>query len=150
MSFFAFLTSLIRFFILFRFLAELRILSIIFPERRPEQARKRRISWRRKPCLLLWNSGMWSMKTSLSGVTGGGIISNLERAIPDNLNLKLNFEKIPKSDVFEKITKIIGHKEAYSTFNMNVGFALVVSKCNKDVVLDIASDYEPFVFGEVQ
>ena len=64
--------------------------------------------------------------------------------------LHRDFEKIPKSDVFEKITKIIGHKEAYNTFNMNVGFTLVVSKCNKDDVLDIASDYEPFVFGEVQ
>lgn len=87
---------------------------------------------------------------SCANITGGGIISNLERAIPDNLKLKLNLDKIPKSDVFEKITKIIGHKEAYSTFNMNVGFALVVSKCNKDIVLDVASDYEPFVFGEVQ
>ncbi len=86
---------------------------------------------------------------SCANITGGGIVSNLKRALPDGLELNLDFKKIPKNEIFEKIIEIIGANEAFKTFNMNVGFALVVSKSNLKQVLDIAKEWQPFVFGEV-
>lgn len=84
-----------------------------------------------------------------ANITGGGIVSNIKRALPAGLDIKLDFNKIPKSVVFEKIVKIVGYSEAFKTFNMNVGFALIVSKDNVDYVLELANDWHPFIFGEV-
>ena len=87
---------------------------------------------------------------SCANITGGGIASNLKRALPSGKKLKLNFDKIPESEIFEKIVKIIGYDEAFKTFNMNVGFALVVSKQNTETVMNMAQDWQPFIFGEVE
>ena len=40
-------------------------------------------------------------------------------------------------------------KEAYSTFNMGVGFCVVCSPCDLDEVIKICTDYNPFILGEV-
>lgn len=86
---------------------------------------------------------------SLANITGGGIESNLHRAVPENFNIKSDFNKIPKSPLFEKLKELTGVAEAYRTFNMGAGFCLVVASENVHEVLDRAADYEPFVFGEV-
>ena len=51
--------------------------------------------------------------------------------------------------IFEKLKELTGTDEAFKTFNMGVGFCLVVSSKNVKKVLEDAADYEPFVFGEV-
>lgn len=86
---------------------------------------------------------------SAANITGGGILANLRRAVNEKLDIEVDFDKIPKMLLFEKIVEIIGSHEAYQTFNMGAGFCVVVSKDDVDMVLKIASDWEPFVFGEV-
>lgn len=86
---------------------------------------------------------------SCANITGGGIVSNIKRALPVGLDLKLDFNKIPKCEIFEKIVQIVGASEAFKTFNMNVGFVLIVSNEKTDCVMELAKDWQPFVFGEV-
>ena len=64
----------------------------------------------------------------MAHVTGGGIAGNLTRIIPDGLSARLHFEnwKIPK--LFRAIQHLgdIADAEMFRTFNMGVGFVIVV------------------------
>lgn len=86
---------------------------------------------------------------SCANITGGGIFANLKRAIPEDLSVELDYNKIPKIEIFEKIKTLVDEDEAFKTFNMGVGFCLVVSPSKVKKVLEISKDYKPFVFGEV-
>lgn len=86
---------------------------------------------------------------SCANITGGGIFGNLKRAIPEDLMVELDYNKIPKIEIFEKIKTLVNEDEAFKTFNMGVGFCLVVSPSKVKKVLEISKDYKPFVFGEV-
>ena len=86
---------------------------------------------------------------SCANITGGGIFGNLKRAIPEDLMVELDYNKIPKIEIFEKIKTLVDEDEAFKTFNMGVGFCLVVSPSKVKKVLEISKDYKPFVFGEV-
>lgn len=86
---------------------------------------------------------------SCANITGGGIFGNLKRAIPEDLMVELDYNKIPKIEIFEKIKTLVDEDEAFKTFNMGVGFCLVVSPSKVKKVLEISKDYKPFIFGEV-
>lgn len=87
---------------------------------------------------------------SCANITGGGISANLSRAVRDDLTLGLDWGKIPQTYLFEKLKDLTGNDEAFKTFNMGVGFCLVINrKCVKKV-LELTKDYDSFVFGEVE
>lgn len=85
---------------------------------------------------------------SCANITGGGVLSNLLRAVPENLEVKLDFEKIPPQRIFEKL-KIICGKELYEVFNAGVGFCLVADEASKQEIFDICCEFSPFVLGEI-
>lgn len=86
---------------------------------------------------------------SCANITGGGILANLERSIPKGLGLKADYGKIKLTPLFKRLLELVGEKEAYSTFNMGVGFCVVCSPCDLDEVIKICADYNPFILGEV-
>lgn len=86
---------------------------------------------------------------SCANITGGGILANLERSIPKGLGLKTDYGKIKLTPLFKRLLELVGEKEAYSTFNMGVGFCVVCSPCDLDEVIKICTDYNPFILGEV-
>lgn len=86
---------------------------------------------------------------SCANITGGGILANLSRSIPKGLDLKIDYGKIKLTPLFKRLLELVGEKEAYSTFNMGVGFCVVCSPCDLDEVVKICTDYNPFILGEV-
>ena len=84
-----------------------------------------------------------------ANITGGGIIDNMKRIIPDNLCALLNQKSIPEQEIFNKIEKIIGYDEAYKTFNMGCGFCIIAPSENKDKIKKICKKFNPFEFGVV-
>jgi len=76
-------------------------------------------------------------------ITGGGILGNLPRCLPDGLGARLNRAAWEVPPIFELIRKRgrIAHDEMYGTFNMGLGMILVVDR--KDVPSDAT------VVGEV-
>jgi phosphoribosylformylglycinamidine cyclo-ligase len=66
-------------------------------------------------------------------ITGGGILGNLPRCLPDGLGARLNKAAWEVPPIFELIRKRgrIAHDEMYGTFNMGLGMILVVDR--KDV-----------------
>ncbi len=82
-----------------------------------------------------------------ANITGGGIASNLERIIPEDLCAKISTNNIPPAPIFDKLESIIGKKEAYNTFNMGVGMCIVTSKANIEKVMQTCKQFNPFVLG---
>ena len=82
----------------------------------------------------IYVSAVWSVIEKgvpihgMAHITGGGILGNLARVIPDGLSARLHFEnwKIPK--VFRAIQHLgeIDEIEMFRTFNMGVGYVMVV------------------------
>lgn len=87
---------------------------------------------------------------SCANITGGGISANLSRAVRDDLTLGLDWSKIPQTYLFEKLKDLTGNDEAFKTFNMGVGFCLVINRKYVKKVLELTKDYDSFVFGEVE
>ncbi len=88
--------------------------------------------------------------TGLANITGGGILSNLERTIPDGLCARLNQDVLPEIDVFEALKRNVGADEMLRTFNMGAGFCVITRPENVEKVLEITKRYSPFVFGAVE
>ena len=66
-------------------------------------------------------------------ITGGGLIENLLRSIPDHLTLNIDLSKIKTLKIFKWLkSKNISDKEMIQTFNCGVGFCIIVKK--KDII----------------
>ncbi|MDD3436732.1 MAG: phosphoribosylformylglycinamidine cyclo-ligase [Candidatus Gastranaerophilales bacterium] len=85
---------------------------------------------------------------SCANITGGGILSNLLRVIPDDLSVKLDFDKIPHQKVFQKLKQICGD-EFYEVFNAGVGFCLIAEEKNLQEIFEICKEFSPFIFGKI-
>ncbi|MCH5252599.1 MAG: phosphoribosylformylglycinamidine cyclo-ligase [Lachnospiraceae bacterium] len=79
----------------------------------------------------------------MAHITGGGIEGNLCRVVPDGLCAEIDLSKIQIPDIFSYIRKCgsISDLEMLRTFNMGVGFILVVKQENKKSVMDHVSHY---------
>jgi phosphoribosylformylglycinamidine cyclo-ligase len=75
----------------------------------------------------------------LANITGGGL-GNLTRIT----NLGFSIDDLPEPQaVFKKIQTLegISDKEMYRTFNMGVGFCVIVDEKQSDEVIDICSQH---------
>jgi phosphoribosylaminoimidazole synthetase len=84
-----------------------------------------------------------------ANITGGGILGNLERVIPNDLAAVLDKDTIPSQHIFETLLKHVEEDECYKTFNMGVGMCIIASPDKIDKVMTICEKYEPFVFGRI-
>ncbi|MDD3266212.1 MAG: phosphoribosylformylglycinamidine cyclo-ligase [Burkholderiales bacterium] len=73
----------------------------------------------------------------MAHITGGGLIENLPRIIPDGLCADIDTKDVRVLPIFEHINKLgVDRMEMFGTFNMGVGFCIVVKK--EDVEKTIA------------
>lgn len=92
---------------------------------------------------------------SCANITGGGILSNLLRAVPENLNVEIDFDKIPPQPIYEKLKKICedeSSSELYEVFNAGVGFCLIANETNSAEIFKLCEKYKgfsPFVLGSI-
>jgi phosphoribosylformylglycinamidine cyclo-ligase len=84
---------------------------------------------------------------ALAHITGGGLVENLPRVLPDNMHAVIETSKIKVLPIFELIGKHVDKDEMFRTFNMGVGMVLVVSPENVDNVLENSDGY---VIGELK
>ena len=72
----------------------------------------------------------------MAHITGGGLPGNVNRIIPDGLSARLTVAKEPP-DIF-KVLKRLGNveeNEMYATFNMGIGFVIVVREADEAAVI---------------
>ena len=70
---------------------------------------------------------------SAAHITGGGLIDNLSRSVPEDLSLNLDLAKIKTRSIFKWIkSNNVSDHEMIKTFNCGVGFCIIVKK--KDII----------------
>ena len=84
-------------------------------------------------------------------ITGGGLIENLMRSVPDNLTLNINLAKIKTLKIFKWLkTKNISDQEMIRTFNCGVGFCVIVPKKNISKIKKVFSkQFKPYEIGYI-
>tara|TARA_A100001015_G_scaffold74958_1_gene83193 strand:+ start:3897 stop:4925 length:1029 start_codon:yes stop_codon:yes gene_type:complete len=82
-------------------------------------------------------------------ITGGGLVENLTRSIPENLTVNLDLSKIKILKIFKWLkSKNISDQEMLRTFNCGVGFCIIVSKKNIPQIKKMfPKNYEPYKIG---
>ena len=61
-------------------------------------------------------------------VTGGGILGNLERVLPDGLHAEIEWESWERPPVFDWLARHVEEDELRRVFNLGIGFCAVVSE----------------------
>ncbi len=84
---------------------------------------------------------------ALAHITGGGLVENLPRVLPENLHAVIDTSKIESLPVFDLIGKHVAKEEMFRTFNMGIGMVLVVSPEN---VSDVLENSDGYVIGELK
>jgi phosphoribosylformylglycinamidine cyclo-ligase len=86
-----------------------------------------------KPVLAALQSPDFAIK-ALAHITGGGLLENIPRVLPDALAAELTTNSWPKSDVFQwlQATAGINDTEMARTFNWGIGMVVVVDTVSAD------------------
>lgn len=78
----------------------------------------------------------------MAHITGGGLIENVPRVIPDGLSAVIYKDKIKVPEIFTYLqSKGVPEEEMWGTFNMGIGFIIVVKEKDKDKVMKKLSKY---------
>ena len=90
-----------------------------------------------------------NLLNSAAHITGGGLIENLKRSVPENLTIEIDLSKIKIKSIFKWIkNKNISDKEMIRTFNCGVGFCLIVHEKNlKKIKKVFTKEYMPYKIG---
>jgi phosphoribosylaminoimidazole (AIR) synthetase len=84
-------------------------------------------------------------------ITGGGIIENIPRVIPDNYSAKINLSKIKTNKVIKWIkSNGVNDHEMLKTFNCGVGFCIIADKKNLKKILKVFNkSSKPYEIGTI-
>jgi len=89
----------------------------------------------------------------LAHITGGGLLDNIPRVLPEGCAVKIEAGSWPVLPVFKTIQELgkVEPREMYRTFNMGVGMAVIVARDTADSVMDTlrANGETPYQIGEV-
>lgn len=90
---------------------------------------------------------------ALSHITGGGLVENIPRVLPKNLQANIDFTsfELPELFSFFKEAGNVTDKEMYRTFNCGIGMVLI---CDKEDLEDVKkslreSGEEPLIIGHI-
>lgn len=89
----------------------------------------------------------------MAHITGGGIEGNLNRVIPEGLNALVDLSRVEIHPVFKAIRQVgnVDERDMLRTFNMGVGFILVVDPKTADTVKKHVTEngLNSYVIGEI-
>lgn len=83
---------------------------------------------------------------ALAHITGGGLVENLPRVLPDGLGAVVQKSSIKRLPIFDFMSKYVEEAEMYRTFNMGVGMVWIVAKEDADIV---SANVGGYVIGEL-
>ena len=86
-----------------------------------------------------------------ANITGGGLVDNISRIIPNKLSAEINLNKIKTLKIFKWLKKNnITDKEMLKTFNCGVGFCLIINSKNiKKIQKYFSKKHKPYVIGKI-
>jgi phosphoribosylformylglycinamidine cyclo-ligase len=78
---------------------------------------------------------------ALAHITGGGIVENLPRVLPDNLRAIVQRDKVRVLPIFELMGKHVEESEMFRAFNMGIGMIFVANASQVDAILAKTDGY---------
>ena len=84
---------------------------------------------------------------ALAHITGGGIVENLPRVLPENIKAVVKKDAIKRLPIFEFLSKFVDEDEMYRTFNMGVGMIWVIEESKVD---DILKNTDAYIIGHLE
>lgn len=90
----------------------------------------------------------------MAHITGGGLVENIPRIIPSNVDVEIDTTSYQLPAIFKLIQQIgqVEKLEIYRTLNMGIGMVLVVDQVDVAEILTLVNecqDQEAFVIGNV-
>jgi phosphoribosylformylglycinamidine cyclo-ligase len=89
----------------------------------------------------------------MSHITGGGIVGNTKRILPDGLRLKIEWKNWEVPEIFKLIQKTgeISNEEMREVFNLGIGLIFIVSQKDVNSILNLCTESgeNPVLVGEV-
>jgi len=82
----------------------------------------------------------------MAHITGGGLVENLPRVLPENMRAVIKDESIRVLPIFDLIGQHVAREEMFRAFNMGVGMVLVVRPEDAATILENSEAYE---IGEI-
>jgi phosphoribosylformylglycinamidine cyclo-ligase len=87
---------------------------------------------------------------SAAHITGGGIVGNIPRSLPRHLGASIDTRTWRTPPIFQMVAaKGVNQDDMFRTFNMGIGFCLVVDPAGLDEVLQATAEHEPTLIGVV-
>ena len=71
----------------------------------------------------------------LAHVTGGGILGNLARVVPDGLRAEIDWDAWERPPVFEWLARHVAEEELERVFNLGIGYIAVVRDPGDELVI---------------
>ena len=86
-----------------------------------------------------------------ANITGGGIVDNLKRILPNNLSAEIDLSKINPLRIFHWLkSHNISDREMLRTFNCGVGFCIIINPKNlKKIDKFFPRKYKPYIIGKI-
>jgi len=89
----------------------------------------------------------------MAHITGGGLLENVPRCLPPGLGVSLKRQAWTVPPVFALLQRLgdVAEDEMFRTFNMGIGFVLVIAKDDADRAMTLlrAAGEAPLLLGEV-
>jgi len=89
----------------------------------------------------------------LAHITGGGLIENVPRILPENVDAKIDITKINIPPVFSLIQKLgeVESNEMFRVFNMGIGMTIFADADDVEKIMNIisATGLKPVIIGEI-
>ncbi|MBC2722430.1 phosphoribosylformylglycinamidine cyclo-ligase [Desulfosporosinus sp.] len=89
----------------------------------------------------------------MAHITGGGLTDNVPRILPDGLGVRIDPSAWERPPIFELLQRLgdVDWSEMYRTFNMGIGFVLIVREEDKDCVCSKLDELgeKSFIIGSV-
>jgi phosphoribosylformylglycinamidine cyclo-ligase len=89
----------------------------------------------------------------MAHITGGGLVENLPRCLPEGLRIDIDWNSWTVPEIFKEIQRQgnVDEKEMRRVFNLGVGYCVVVPSNRAELTMDIIREegIECWEIGEV-
>jgi phosphoribosylformylglycinamidine cyclo-ligase len=68
-------------------------------------------------------------------ITGGGILGNLERVVPDGLRARIDWDAWERPPVFDWLARHVEEEELRRVFNLGIGYCAVVAEPGDELMI---------------
>lgn len=87
----------------------------------------------------------------MAHITGGGIPGNIPRSLPEGLTASIDTAAWERPAIFDLIAQRVEPAEMFATFNMGIGFVVVVDPADRERTIDLLSahGHAAWTIGEI-